>query len=194
MRMTTFLSLSLACACVAAEAFAQATFGLANWNSVYGLDAPVYDWTGSLLSGSEWVAEVYSGATPDSLSPVVGSHGVGRVLAPFVRPGYFRGDTYGLVPSVHEVGWAWLQVKVWDVQLGATYEEAVTHGLGGYGQSALFYAQGGGNASLQVPQPLLGLQSFSVLQPIPEPAPWALLVLGGLGLWWVARRRQGGQP
>lgn len=194
MRMTTLLCLSLAGACAPTEALAQATFGLANWNTVYVFDAPVYDWTGNLLSGLEWVAEVYGGATPDSLSPVVGSYGVGRVLAPFVRPGYFRGDTYGIVPSVHEVGWAWLQVKVWDVQLGATYEEAAAHELGGYGQSSLLYAQGGGDNALQVPQPLIGLQSFSVLQPIPEPATGALLTLGGLGLWWVARRRQGGQP
>lgn len=166
---------------------------MANWNTVYGLDAPVYDWTGGLLSGSEWVAEVYGGATPDSLSPVVGRYGVGHVLVPFVRPGYFTGD-YGIVLSVPDSGWAWLQVKVWDVALGSTYEEAVARGLGGYGQSTLFYAQGGGNVSLQLPQPLLGLQSFSVLQPIPEPSTWALLALGGLGLWWTARRRQGGQP
>jgi hypothetical protein len=113
-----------------------------------------------------------------------------REIVGLGRPGYFWSSNGDLaVMTVPPSGWAWLQVRIWDVQLGATYEEASVRGMGGYGQSAVFYAQGG-NAydSLALPEPLIGLQSFSVLQPIPEPSTWALAALGGTALW-AGRRK-----
>ncbi|MCL4179159.1 MAG: PEP-CTERM sorting domain-containing protein [Verrucomicrobia bacterium] len=145
------------------------------------MDAPVYDWTGALLFGADWRAELYGGATADSLTPTIGWHSLTRELAGFVGPGYFRGDDYVYVAEVRPGGSAWLQVKVWNVQLGATYEEAVAAALGGYGQSGLFYAQS--DPTMIFPAQLVGLQSFSVLQVIPEPSTWALFVSGSvLGL------------
>ena len=114
-------------------------------------------------------------------------------ITSLTAPGYFTahprsGDL--VVPSVRGYGWAWLQVKVWDVQLGATYEQALARDQGGYGQSTLFYAQGGYAYALDpsLPAPLIGLTSFSVLQPVPEPATWALLAFGLGGLVWCCRR------
>jgi len=82
------------------------------------------------------------------------------------------------------------------VKLGATYEEASSLGVGGYGQSAVFYARG---SSLRgsIPDPpalLFGLQSFSVLEPIPEPSTWALLAVGLGGIVWTVRRSKASPP
>jgi hypothetical protein len=62
--------------------------------------------------------------------------------------------------------------------------------VGGYGESPLFYAQGGNPVppGVSLPRPLIGLESFSVLQETPEPSTWALLLLGGAGMWWCRRR------
>lgn len=80
---------------------------------------------------------------------------------------------------------AWLRLKVWDSGLGTTYEETVAKGLGGYGQSELFYARGGNPAGSppDLPAPLIGLQSFSVLEVVPEPGAGVLLLTGLLGAW-----------
>jgi hypothetical protein len=100
------------------------------------------------------------------------------------------------VLDVPNGGWAWLQVRVWDVQVGVTYEEAAARGLGGYGQSALFYARGGDPTGSipTLPGPLIGLQSFSVLPVVPEPSAWLFLVLGLGGLVGSVRRRKGSFP
>ena len=37
--------------------------------------------------------------------------------------------------------------------------------------------------------PLIGLEAVSLRQ-VPEPSTWALLILGGLGVCWAARRKR----
>ena len=176
---------------------AQASFDVRNIGPVY---APVHNWDGQLLDGSDWRAEVYSGPTSQSLRPLMNFYDATRLIVPFFRPGYFKaasigGDVYSVL-DVPCGGWAYLQVKVWDIRLGATYEEASAWNVGGYGESNIFYAQGG-NPCMVTPTtsgPLFGLQSFSVLQEIPEPSEAVLLAFGGLGLWaWRrgGRRRRG---
>jgi len=73
--------------------------------------------------------------------------------------------------------------------LGATYEDVVGKGLGGHGESSLLYLKGGSPYAHTLPGLLEGLQSFSVRPIVPEPATWALLVVGGLGLCWAKGRR-----
>ena len=83
-------------------------------------------------------------------------------------------------------GWAWLQVRAWDARLAMTYEEVSALGIGGYGESAVFYQQGGDPYDiLGIPPRLIGLQSFS-LRAIPEPSAAALALLG---LSFFLRRR-----
>jgi MYXO-CTERM domain-containing protein len=175
--------------------WAQAYFDVRNYPGPWPLDAPVYDWTGGLLWGPDWRAELYGGVTTDSLSPAVRLYTYIRSPLPFFLPGYF-GYTGGhdvVVLSVPGGGYAWLQVKVWNVQLGATYEETVARRLGGYGQSSLFYAQGSNPLAdpPQAPYPLIGLTSFSVSQPVPEPAVGWLAVAGLAGLALIRRRARG---
>ena len=192
MKLTQVRSLILLGASIPLAAFAQATFSLQNHDGFVGLDAPVYDWTGALLSGSNWRVELYGGTAPDSLSPAIGFRSNGRVIIPLWVPGYFSSirsaqESDLIARGVPAAGWAWLQVRVWDVGLGSSYEEAVARNLGGYGQSALFYAQGGDPTAPPPtpPGPLIGLQSFSVLQITPEPSTWVLL---GVGLGGLAGR------
>ncbi len=170
----------------------QATFDLVNRNLTVGLDSPVYDWTGNRLWGPDWRVELYGGPTPEALVPASDLHNPGaRITVAFVGPGYFKDLHFpsSAVYSVSSGGWAWLQVKVWDVTVGTTYDEASARALGGYGESTPFYARGGNPYALDPPRPLIGLQSFSVLQPVPEPSTYALLLAGVGSLCWLCRRK-----
>jgi hypothetical protein len=83
-----------------------------------------------------------------------------------------------------------VQVRAWDARLAATYEEVVTLGIGGYGQSVLLHLTSGNLNVPTLPAPLVGLQSFSLLPVIPEPSTWALLALGGAGVCLAAWRKR----
>ena len=171
--------------------FAQSSFLLQNLYTVYGINAPVFDGQGAPLAGPSYRAELWGAATPDSLAPALDiSRGSTRLLVPFASGGYFFSTSSFLsVPTVLPGGYAWLQVRAWDARLGATYEAAVTAGLGGYGESPLFYAKGGDPVSPTptLGAPLIGLQSFTLLPEVPEPSTWALLVCGAFGVWLAAR-------
>jgi hypothetical protein len=81
-------------------------------------------------------------------------------------------------------------MRAWEARLGATYDEVVARGLGGYGESPVFYSQGGNPYDYKDPAAhLVGLQSFRLRPVIPEPSTWALLALGGVGVAWATRRR-----
>ena len=171
-------------------AFGQATFFFENYYPPE-VNAPVSDANGNRLFGEHYVAVLYGGPTPDSL--VIANAGSGSMSpVPFTatfsgQAGYFRRAGRVFVDNVPEAGYAWLQVRAWDTRLGATYDDVMRLGVGGYGQSALFYTYGGeGIATGIPPQPLRGLESFSL---VPEPSTWALLALGSGILFWKCRRR-----
>ena len=141
------------------------------------------------------MAILYGGPTPDSLLIAqVGNSDMPPqpfTYMPAGQSGYFfRGD-FVSVDNVECGAFAWLQVRAWDSRLGATYDDVARLGLGGYGESTLFYTYGGEGCSVtgRVPQRLRGLESFS-LRPVPEPSTWALLGLGGGWLVWRCRRRR----
>jgi hypothetical protein len=178
----------------------QSTFYFSNLVPGVGLDAPVFDAEGTRLSSTSYVAMLYGGATPDSLQPAfdeVYFHNMEPVpftYAPGGLAGYYRYFGYVQIGNV-DAGTgasAWLQVRAWDVRLGETYEEVVALGIGGYGESTLFQKRGG-DPSLGVPtppEPLTGLESFSLRAIIPEPSASVLLLLG-LPLVWLRNRCRG---
>jgi hypothetical protein len=171
-------------------AFSQATFIFQNYHPL-GVNAPVFDSEGNRLSSTNYVAVLFGGPTPDSL--ILADAGVGSmspvpITAMFNnQAGYFSRAGQVYVDNAPAGGYAWLQVRAWDARLGSSYDEVEALGLGGYGQSPLFQARGGDPISLIPPQPLLGLQSFSL---VPEPSTWALLGIGVGFLLWRWRRRQ----
>jgi hypothetical protein len=181
---------------------AQATFQFRNYvRSISGsaFDKPVFDASGNRLFGTNYVAMLYGGPIADSLVPAVDlstfqtAAPVPFTYAPDGQTGYFLyegplpGDHYVAIPSIPPAGGGWLQVRAWDLRVAATYEEAEAMGVGGYGQSTVFFGVGGTGP---VPNPtppslLFGMESFTL---VPEPAPWLLLSLFLLGL--VAFRRE----
>jgi hypothetical protein len=170
---------------LASSALGQASFHLDNRNSGSGVNAPVFNAQGVALSGSAYLAELWGGADSNSLTPLVLVYqGDIRLIIPFRTdvPGYFSSGRSDLcVTSVMSHTYAWLQVHAWQANLGATYEQVVALGIGGYGSSSLFYARGNDpflGGVPEIPAPLIGLQSFSLLPVVPEPGTWALALLG----------------
>lgn len=142
--------------------FGQATFELRNRYALYNIVAPVFDAQGILLEGTDYMAELWGGQTPNTLRPAHDSINQ-RILLSFFAPGFFRASGAAYISNVPGFGWAWLQVRAWDARLGSTYEEVAARGLGDYGESPLFYAQGGYDGHLgPEPQPLIGLLSFNL--------------------------------
>jgi hypothetical protein len=151
------------------------------------VDAPIFDATGAPLAGTNFMAILYGGRAIESLQ-VAWDYPAQYPMAPVhfldgAGAGYFFGGAV-IIPQSPPGGFAWLQVRAWDARLGATYDEVAARGLGGYGESSLFYAEGGDPTAVppDIPRPLIGLQSFS-LRPVPEPSVAALLALGGLAAW-----------
>ena len=175
--------------------FGQSCFDFANYNPPF-VDAPVFDAQGRRLAGPNYFAELYGGGMTNSLTPLaVFNEGNRREIVPFFNApnaGYvLSGTAFLSVLEVPAGGWAWLQLRAWDARLGGTYEQAAALGVGGYGESVLFYAKGGNPRDLlgPFPGPLIGLQSFSLLPEIPEPsAAWLLLL--GLSWFFFHRRRR----
>ena len=157
---------------LASTALGQTFFDLRNLNlhhTAGDVNAPVFDAEGVPLSGTNYLAELWGSPSPDSLKPLL-SYVLGRrAFVPFYRsgratPGYFWGETWMYSTNL-TWGWSWLQIRAWDRSLGSTYEEVAARGLGGYGESPLFYAQGSGGPLCEPPcegAPLIGLQSFKL--------------------------------
>ena len=170
------------------EGQTQATFDFRNYNAAASINAPVFDSDGSPLASYRYLAVLYGGPTQDSLTPATwsGQPVYSEFLVGPVQ-GYFQGKE-AMVANVPELGEAWLQVRAWDTRLGATYEEVSSLGVGGYGESNLLFLMGGGGAV--EPQPLVGLQSFSLHAVVPEPS---TCVLASLGAVLVACSLRGGR-
>jgi hypothetical protein len=176
--------------------YSQASFVFANFHphsSGANVNAPVFDADGNRLAGTDYVAMLYGGSSQNSLAPAtIGGRVMDPVPLTYVptgESGYFAQSGFVVIDTVPANDYAWLQVRAWDLRVGQTYDEVAARGLGGYGQSVLFYARGGDifPPPATAPQPLRGLQSFSL---VPEPGTWAMLALGVGILFWNCRHRR----
>ena len=149
------------------RASGQTCFTLRNFtgHGAERVDAPVLDPSGVPLRGTNYMAELWGSATPDRLTPLRDVWTSQRVFARFGGTnGYFTAGNLMRVEGINEwASWAWLQVRVWDSSLGSAYEQVAERGLGGFGVSPLFYAQGSPGPLCDppcLPAPLIGLHSF----------------------------------
>ena len=112
----------------AAGAFAQSSFVFQNYAPNAGIDAPVFDEVGNRLFGTHYVAVLYGGPTVDSLAPArLVNPRFQMEPVPFTdiedgQAGYFDMPGYVQITTVPCLGLAWLQVRAWDLRLGATYD------------------------------------------------------------------------
>ena len=123
--------------------------------------APVYDVDGvTLLSGSNYVAQLYAGPSVERLRPV-------SAPTPFqsgLKAGYFYPQTVR-IPTVGPGSNAIVQVRVWEWSKGSTYEEARAFG-GKFGQSDLLTVTLG--SAEMPPACLTGLRAFRLEAGRPE--------------------------
>jgi len=173
--------------CILESVYGQSTFQFRNFAVEYGIDAPILDAAGLPLEGPRYLAALYGGPSEDSLTPAI--HLGSPVYSPFfsgVGAGYFEQSEVE-VATVPPGGNAWLRVHAWDTTLGTTYDDVKAQGIGGYGESNFLFLRGG--TELELPKPLIGLESFGLRAVIPEPNAALLLLLGVPWLVWRCGKR-----
>ena len=186
-RLLVIALLSLA----AREGLGQQTYYFVNKN------APVFDAQGNRLAGANYAAMLYWGATPDVLTPAFAAASSTMLMTPALftlqingMDGYFF--QHYVNAQICPPAVPWLQVRAWDLRLGATYENVLSQNIGGYGVSPIFQTPGGDGCSFltpEIPRSLVGLQSFSLSPVVPEPSAALLLLLGVPWLIWRCRTR-----
>ena len=91
------------------------------WFRNRGYGAPFFDDHGMWLEGPSYVAQLYFWRLGEGFRAAAGSP------VPFATNGYFYGVSVRL-PFVPECAPAWVQVRAWETQAGATFEEAALAG------------------------------------------------------------------
>jgi hypothetical protein len=87
------------------------------------VNAPVYDDNGVALTGDRYVVQLYGSRTLDSIMSV---GPIGKFQSPF-GPGYFKGFEVAL-PFAEPGDDVWVQLRVWSLEDGETFEEAALLG------------------------------------------------------------------
>jgi hypothetical protein len=173
-------------AAVCVSTYAQGTVDFRN--RITGtLDVPVFAAdTTTRLGDAGYVAQLYFSATQG------GSYSaVTAAPSPFrtgTGAGYWNAgaDSTRILTGIAGGTTAWLQVRVWELARGATYDAAVAAGSL-YGISTPFsVTAGGGGVPPSSPAFMTGLASFAL---VPEPSTIALGVLGLAGLLFIRRRK-----
>ena len=201
--MKKLITTTLACTVIGLGAYAQGTLNFANINGT-AVNAPIHLMDGTTkVTGSQYIAALLAGPSAGALAQIATS--------PFLTgggAGYFTGGS-AAVPTVAGGGTAFIQVDVWDTTLGgtttgATDAQAKAYWLAGHGNvwgaSSFNYATDSGTPFSVVtanpssnppgtPSPLVGLTSFSLAPPVPEPSTFALAGLGAAALMIFRRRK-----
>ena len=149
-------------------------------------DRFVRDSAGNLLATPDYLAQLYYGA-PGSLEPQLVPVNAPPTAFRSQLPGTWNGGIRTLdgFPLGQPMT---LQVRVWDIAVGSTWEEAVANGFGitQYGESQMF-------AYLHDPNdttPWLGqMDNFRGFSLVPEPSVVALSVIVGGLLGFLVKQR-----
>jgi len=140
--------------------------------------APVYTSDGvTLLSGSQFMAELLGGASADSLVSIATTGFLTGAGA-----GYYNGGAQQ-IPGVGGGNIAWVEVRVWNASSGSSFLQAQASGLpNSWWQSSVFTViPGGEGAPPFAPAALTGLGTSPVyLNSVPEPSALTFLSLGGI--------------
>jgi len=174
-----FLSLfpSLLFAAVGVHAQGQVNFA-ARVVGVY--DAPVY-FCSSKLEGNQYLVQLYAGPLASSLAPI----GDPLPIRTGAAAGYWTAAAR-TINAVDATGNAFVQVRVWDTNAGATFEAALAGGFG-FGESVIITVKP--TVAPDLPATLVGLTSFGIANDCPEPSVITLAVTGGLAFLTLHRRR-----
>lgn len=145
------------------SARAQGTINFMNRVLPAGIDAPVFNVDGvTKLDGGAFVAQLYAGASADSLAPF----GATVAFMTGTRAGYFSGGTR-IIPLVAPGATAFVQVRVWESAWGSTFETAWAAGSGTGVSAVLNVTTGGESSPPTLPGNLIGLESFKLEAPVP---------------------------
>lgn len=162
-------------------------------NAADSLPAGTTVYTGARLAGSGYVAQLFSapGANAPESALVASPNSV-TTFRTGSAAGFFAGVTATLANVPKDAAVATLQVRVWDNSSGLypTWTEAFPAWQSGAAIVAtgnLFNLPAIGG-DLNTPPLPLGMLSFNLYN-IPEPGVYALLALGGLGLWLYRRSK-----
>jgi hypothetical protein len=179
----------LAVVLASASAFAQGTVNFRNKVTADSINAPIYDVGGttplvSTAASPSFYVQLYagaSGAAESSLTPV-------GVAINVISAGLFNGSTVDVGMDPTKGGT--FEVRAWQATTSGaqTYDAAVGAGLKVGKSNLITLASLGGGSPPTPPVNLIGLQSFSLIASVPEPATLALGALGALSL--LAFRRK----
>jgi len=141
---------------------------------------------GSPLVGTNYMAQLTYGASPDSLQPVTAAPARFRA-AGTTQPGTWAGYNVNIpLPQGTEI---FMQVRVWDSNFGATFDQACLFGQAGVLSVFTWTVPG----QMAPPQDhyMLGFVG-GIPMPCPEPGVVAMfcLALPVLALWRVRRSRR----
>jgi hypothetical protein len=146
-------------------------------------------YTGDRLSGTGFTAELWGGVLGAADTALTAAQSGGRVSSFQTgnAAGYFTAGTTAVIDGVAPGASARLQVRAWDNRTGTITSWAQVMAnptvLRGYSSSFDSLALGGGALT---PPNMVGLTSFNLFVPVPEPS---VVVLGALGLGALVIRR-----
>ena len=142
----------------------QGQIFFANRVAVTGINAPISDGRNGLkLKGSAWLAQLYYTPGFSAVSPLAAAP-----PSTTFQNGGGRGYVVPLVVELADVEGGkevTVQMRVWNVEAGNTYEEAAANPLGVVGESNLLYMMTGNALDPSRPSVLLSPRRWSACNP-----------------------------
>ena len=158
-------------------------------NTTAGVPAGVQTYTGALLTGSGYTAQLWAApGAGQAEGSLVAALGATTTFRTGTAAGYVANITGTLTGVAKDAPSATLQLRVWDNQNGTlgTWAQALLAGALA-GKSALWTVNSIGG-DVNTPSFLTGIQSFNIYA-VPEPSTFVLAGLGAAGLLIFRRRK-----